>query len=44
MPDDKYKTRVKSLLYDATYSFTYNVKTIKLGKFPDPEIFYIDNF
>lgn len=44
MPDDKCKTRVKDLLYNRTYLFTYDMKTTKPGKFPDPDIFYVDNF
>ncbi len=44
MPDDKCKTRVEGLLCDGTYPFTYDVKTTKPGKFPDPELFHVDNF
>ncbi len=44
MPNKKCKTRVKDLLCNGTYPFMYDVKTTKPGKFPDPEIFYVDNF
>ncbi len=43
MPDDECKTRVKSLLCDGTYPFTYDVKTTKPGEFPDPGVFHVDN-
>lgn len=42
--DNNCKTKFKSLLCDGTYFFTYDVKITKLGKFPDLEIFYVDNF
>ncbi len=44
MPDNKCKTRVKSLFCDGTYLFKYNMKTTKQGKFPDSGIFYDDSF
>lgn len=44
MPDNECKITVEDLLYNKTYSFMYDVKTTKLGKFPDPGIFYIENF
>ncbi len=44
MPNDECKTKIEGLLYDGTYPFTYDVKTIKPGEFPDPEVFYVDNF
>ena len=44
MPDDKCKTKIEDLFCNGTYFFIYNMKTIKLGKFSDPGIFYIDNF
>lgn len=44
IPDNKCKTRVKGQLYNRTYSFVYNIKTTKPGKFPDSEIFYVNNF
>ncbi len=44
MPDDECKTRVKGLLCDGTYPFTYDMKTTKPGVFPDPGVFHIDNF
>lgn len=42
--DNEYKTRIKSLLCNRTYSFICNIKTTKPSKFSDPEIFYIDKF
>ncbi len=44
IPDNECKANVDSLLYNGTYSFTYDVKTIELGQFPDLGIFYINNF
>ncbi len=44
MPDNKCKTRVKGLLCDGIYLFTYDMKTTKLGEFPDPGVFHVDNF
>ena len=44
MLNDECKANVNSLLYNGTYFFMYNVKTIKPGQFPDPEMFYVNNF
>lgn len=44
MSDDKCKTRIEGLLCNRTYTFKYDVKTTKPGKFPDLEIFHVDNF
>ena len=42
--DNKCKTKVEGLFCNKAYFFTYDVKITKPGKFPDPGIFYIDNF
>ncbi len=44
IPDNKYKIKVKNLLCNGTYSFTYDVKTTKPSKFSDSRIFHVDNF
>lgn len=44
MLNNNCKTKVKSLLCNRTYPFTYDVKTTKPGKFPDLKMFYVDNF
>lgn len=44
MPDNESKANVDSLLYNGTYLFTYDGKTIESEQFPDLEIFYVNNF
>ncbi len=44
IPDNMCKANVDSLLYYGIYPFIYDVKTTELGQFPDPEIFYVNNF
>ncbi len=44
MSDNKYKVNIDYLLYNGTYFFTYNVKTIEPGQFSDPKMFHINNF
>lgn len=44
MSDNECKGNVKSLLYNGTYLFTYNVNLTELDKFLDPEAFHITNF
>ncbi len=42
--NNKYKANVDSLLCNATYYFTYNVKMIEPGQFSDPRMFHVNNF
>ena len=44
MPDNECKVNVYSLLYNKTNLIIHNMKTTEPKQFPDPEIFYIDNF
>ncbi len=44
IPDDECKANVDSLLCDGTYPFMYDMKITKSGKFPDPGMFYVNNF
>lgn len=44
IPDNKCKASVYSLLYNGTYSFTYDVKTTEPKQFLDAGIFQLDNF
>ncbi len=44
MSDEEYKVNVDSLLCNGTSFFTYDVKTTEPGQFPDPGIFYVNNF
>lgn len=40
---NKYKIRVKGLFCNKTCFFIYKTKLIKSGKFPNPEIFHVNN-
>lgn len=42
--DNEYKANIDFLFYDGTDPFTNDVKITESGKFPDPEMLYIDNF
>lgn len=42
--DKKCKANVNFLLCDKIYPFIYDVKTTESGQFPEPIMFYIDNF
>lgn len=35
IPDNECTTNIDFFLYNEIYSFTYNMKTTKLGQFPD---------
>lgn len=44
MPEDESKVKVVFLLNNGIFSFTYNIKTTIPGQFPNPRLFYNDNF
>lgn len=41
---NEYKANIDSSVCNGTYFFLYDVKTTKLGQFPDLRIFYVNNF
>ena len=44
MPNNKYKANIDSLLCNEIYFFIYDMKKTKPGQFPDPKMFYVNNF